>query len=82
MFPAFFVVETVVRYKKIGDTANRDTSEIIIKLLGFLFQKLKALSFNYPKNPSRIPAATAEPITHATLGPMACISKWLLESYS
>ena len=29
---------------------------------------------NYIKNPSKIPAATAEPITPATLGPMACIS--------
>lgn len=29
----------------------------------------------YPKNESRIPAATAEPTTPATLGPMACISR-------
>ena len=29
----------------------------------------------YMRNPSRIPAATAEPITPATLGPMACISR-------
>ena len=31
----------------------------------------------YPRKESRIPAATAEPITPATLGPMACISKKL-----
>lgn len=31
----------------------------------------------YDKNPSNAPAATAEPITPATLGPMACISKKL-----
>ena len=30
---------------------------------------------SYIKNPSRIPAATAEPITPATFGPIACISK-------
>lgn len=29
----------------------------------------------YPRNESRIPAATAEPTTPATLGPMACISR-------
>lgn len=29
----------------------------------------------YPKNPNKIPAATAEPITPATFGPIACISK-------
>ncbi len=27
------------------------------------------------RNPRRTPAATAEPITPATLGPMACISR-------
>ena len=32
-------------------------------------------SINYIKNPSKIPAATAEPITPATFGPMACINK-------
>ena len=32
-------------------------------------------SMNYIKNPSKIPAATAEPITPATLGPIACINK-------
>ena len=29
----------------------------------------------YPRNESRIPAATAEPTAPATLGPMACISR-------
>ena len=29
----------------------------------------------HPRNESRIPAATAEPTTPATLGPMACISR-------
>ncbi len=29
----------------------------------------------YIKNPNKIPAATAEPITPATFGPMACINK-------
>ena len=29
----------------------------------------------YIKNPSKIPAATAEPITPATFGPMACINR-------
>jgi hypothetical protein len=36
----------------------------------------------YDKKLSRIPAATALPITPATFGPMACISKWLVLSYS
>ena len=31
--------------------------------------------WDYIKNPSKIPAATAEPITPATLGPIACINK-------
>lgn len=31
----------------------------------------------YPRNESRMPAATAEPTTPATLGPMACISRKL-----
>ena len=31
--------------------------------------------FVYSKNPSKIPAATAEPITPATFGPIACISR-------
>ena len=34
------------------------------------------------KNPSRAPAATAEPITPATFGPMACMSRKLWRSYS
>lgn len=29
----------------------------------------------YIKNPNKIPAATAEPITPATFGPIACINK-------
>ena len=29
---------------------------------------------DYPRNDSRIPAATAEPTTPATFGPMACMS--------
>ena len=32
-------------------------------------------SKDYIKNPSKIPAATAEPITPATFGPIACINK-------
>lgn len=32
---------------------------------------------DYPKKLSRIPAATAEPITPATLGPIACIRRKL-----
>lgn len=32
-------------------------------------------SYLYIKNPNRIPAATAEPITPATFGPIACINK-------
>ena len=30
---------------------------------------------HYPKKLNNIPAATAEPITPATLGPIACISR-------
>ena len=36
----------------------------------------------YFKNANNTPAATAEPITPATFGPIACINKWLLLSYS
>jgi hypothetical protein len=36
----------------------------------------------YIRKLSRIPAATAEPITPATFGPIACISKWFVLSYS
>ena len=31
--------------------------------------------FHYPKKPNKTPAATAEPITPATFGPIACINK-------
>ncbi len=31
----------------------------------------------YERNPNNAPAATAEPMTPATLGPMACISRKL-----
>ena len=30
---------------------------------------------DYPKNPNSTPAATAEPITPATFGPIACIKR-------
>ena len=36
----------------------------------------------YIKNPSRIPAATAEPITPATFGPIACIRRKFVGSAS
>ena len=32
-------------------------------------------TLSYPRNPSIAPAATAEPITPATFGPMACMSR-------
>ena len=39
-------------------------------------QKCPLKSFyTYPKKLSNIPAATAEPITPATLGPIACINR-------
>lgn len=38
-------------------------------------------NYPYDKNPSKIPAATALPITPATFGPMACMSKWFDLSY-
>ena len=39
-------------------------------------QKCPLKSFyTYPKKLNKIPAATAEPITPATLGPIACISR-------
>ena len=34
--------------------------------------------FSYPKNANNTPAATVEPITPATFGPIACINKKLL----
>ena len=33
--------------------------------------------FNHPRTESRTPAATAEPITPATFGPIACMSRKL-----
>ena len=36
---------------------------------------LMIVQTDYIKNPSKIPAATAEPITPATFGPMACINR-------
>ena len=38
--------------------------------------------FFYDKNPNSAPAATAEPMTPATLGPMACMMRKLWRSYS
>ena len=54
-----------------------------IKKIGFVLGAKPIFQFstfnspfkNYPRNPSKIPAATAEPITPATFGPMACISR-------
>ena len=45
---------------------------------------MNALFFliNYAKKLSKRPAATALPITPATLGPIACMSKWFDGSYS
>ena len=37
---------------------------------------------DYIKNPSKIPAATAEPSTPATFGPIACINRLMVGSYS
>ncbi len=40
------------------------------------FVKIKGYKFgNYPRNDSNRPAATAEPTTPATFGPMACIRR-------
>ena len=36
---------------------------------------MKRITLFYPRNPSNAPAATAEPITPATFGPIACISR-------
>lgn len=36
----------------------------------------------YDRNPSSAPAATAEPMTPATFGPIACIRRKFLRSYS
>ena len=39
-------------------------------------------AFFYDRKPSKAPAATAEPMTPATFGPIACISRKLWRSYS
>ena len=36
---------------------------------------IKVVSTDYIRKPSKIPAAIAEPITPATFGPIACISR-------
>ena len=36
---------------------------------------------DYPRNDSRIPAATAEPTTPATFGPMACMRRKFVGLY-
>ena len=37
---------------------------------------------SYDRNPNSAPAATAEPITPPTFGPMACMRRKLWRSYS
>ena len=39
------------------------------------FMSIRTIGLGYPRKPRRTPAATAEPITPATLGPMACMSR-------
>ena len=51
---------------------NADSINLIREIREIRAQK-KVLF--YTKNPSKIPAAMAEPITPATFGPMACISR-------
>ena len=52
-----------------------------IKALDFEIQCLLNAITYLPRTESRIPAAIAEPITPATFGPMACMSR-KLEGFS
>ena len=52
-------------------TDNKRLNGTPFSLLGFL------IAIAYPNRVSNTPAATAEPMTPATLGPMACISRKL-----
>ena len=63
--------------KKQTEKAKKKVADTIGNLLIFL----KKYSL-YARKLNKIPAATAEPITPATFGPMACISKWFVLSYS
>lgn len=54
-----------------GSYTNKKTLPISWKC----FSYYNNVSSNYIRNPSNIPAATAEPITPATFGPMACINR-------
>lgn len=69
-----------VSFRKLTCTGvkSTDIKKPLSKLSGFL--RTSFIMTNYagaPTKASRIPAATAEPKTPATLGPIACINKKL-----
>ena len=60
----------------IGQTHKKNLNQQRLKFFPFT-QYLGHSVQVYPNIANRIPAATAEPITPATLGPIACMSKKL-----
>ena len=53
----------------VGEKNNVDPQKVV-NIISY-YEK----SCDYPKNPNSTPAATAEPITPATFGPIACINR-------
>ena len=64
------------RQKKFGKLPKTKKKVDVTMTSTFFILSIKFI-LHYPKKDSNIPAATAEPITPATLGPMACISRKL-----
>ncbi len=68
------LINTAISHTNIANKKRRDKFFITSPLKEtFLF--IKKLFLFYFKNASKIPAATALPITPDTFGPIACINK-------
>ena len=81
LFLYLYIIKCILKEQFLG-VPKSEKPECTKRTRGFRRQgqrqKCPLKSFyTYPKNDNRIPAATAEPITPATLGPIACINRKL-----
>ena len=69
------MITEMQRYKRFLRYTNNKNKKKRICFVEAYPYKSSYYIFYYFKNASKIPAATAEPITPATFGPIACISR-------
>ena len=79
LFLYLYIIKCILKEQFLG-VPKSEKPECTKRTRGFRRQgqrqKCPLKSFyTYPRNDNRIPAATAEPITPATLGPIACINR-------